>query len=147
VSGNNLNRLVELMPTLGHLLFGHPEMQQKKRAIGDGGMRVVQIPEGLGVTRDSFMSLMICALELGQTDIPEDSGEREALLDTSVVLGGCERLNELLSLKKEQVSAQEERLERAMGEVTTMEADVDRVFEWRVFVTKVDMVSLESVRS
>jgi predicted RNA methylase len=64
VSTGHFERLLELMPVLGYLLFGHPKMQPKTIAQHQDGAPVLEIPLELEVSASSFSLVLESALGL-----------------------------------------------------------------------------------
>jgi len=100
MEGARLGSLLDKMPTLRFLFFGHPQMQPKFLKIRDGA-KVVEIPPDLGVTKDDFLAVVHAVLELCPLPAGRDP-QFNPLITTLSALGGCVELEDRI---REQVAA------------------------------------------
>uniref|UniRef100_A0A7S1VM44 Uncharacterized protein n=1 Tax=Grammatophora oceanica TaxID=210454 RepID=A0A7S1VM44_9STRA len=91
-----LKKLVDLLPALPFLLFGHPNMKRKPlKRHPQSGMLVVDFPEICGVGSADFT--MIYHFALGLRPISEFTGNRDEFYAMLSYLGGCEYLETALA--------------------------------------------------
>jgi hypothetical protein len=97
MDGARLEILVENMPTLQFLLFGHPNMQSKTVGKVNDGSVLLEIDPALGVSKSSFVLLLNCLFR-AQSLPPRSGGNsrRDELVETIATLGGCASLERRL---------------------------------------------------
>jgi hypothetical protein len=123
MSEDRLEKLLDLMPMLRNLLFGHSQMKAKelKHSAVDGAP-VLEIPSLLPVTLKSFLFLTSCVLE--ESPLPHRPSRSsppsrlEELLETMNILGGCDAL----TLRLQDVS----------NNLSTPEEDTEDLFVWHL---------------
>lgn len=97
MNGARLTRLLDKMPTLRYLLFGHPSMQKKKLQEQDGA-KVLELPSFLDIEKDSFVQLLHVIEEL--EPIPASCYKKfSTMIKTLTNLGGCEELEQRMRKK------------------------------------------------
>ena len=93
---NRLDVVLQKMPVLCFLLLGHPQMKAKTFQDRDG-MKVLKIPPDLNVSQQEFLAVIHAVLGLTRFPHPEmDATQRQRLLHTISILGGCEDLEQNL---------------------------------------------------
>lgn len=118
----DLHGLMEKMPCLRNLLFGHPDMQQKQLDFIEG-VPILEIPPFLRVNRVCLLDLV--RIMKGMTRLPEEgSSEFFVLSQTIVDLGGCEYLEE----KMRNAVAEKE----TKGPPSTPWEDLKEEYDWIV---------------
>ena len=118
MSEGDVDNLVQEMPTLSFLLFGHPQMQPKTLKKSKDGIEILEIDPALQVSRASFIFLVNCLR--GATPLPAraDESQSKDLAETMVTLGGCESL--------------EQRLRDQSTNPLTPEEDTEDKYLWQV---------------
>ncbi|CAB9524362.1 expressed unknown protein [Seminavis robusta] len=120
MSEERLGSLLDMMPTLRFLLFGHPRMQPKKLQQSTDGATLVEISHELEISKKSFILLVNCVL--GAEPLPaRGTPKLTQLVDAMTTLGGCEQLE--ASLKNLQTNP------------LTPQDDTNNEYVWHVLQT------------
>jgi hypothetical protein len=121
ISMERITKLLEMMPILRSILFGHPQMKTKKLTTDKDGVEIVNIPHEFQVTVEDFALLIRCALEYQPIPVRtvQESSQHATLVDTIAKLGGCEKLERHLYDKDTVVNP------------TTPEEDFHEQFMWK----------------
>lgn len=118
MSEDRLESLLDKMPTLRFLLWGHPRMKTKDVEERADGTQILEIPRELQVSKKSFVLLVNCALGVEPLPARGVVGSRwTELVETITTLGGCEEL--------------EERFQEHHFNPLTPEQDTNGDFEWQ----------------
>jgi hypothetical protein len=120
MKGGDLEKLLDAMPTLRFLLFGHPNMQPKplEKNANDGSI-LLEIDPALEVSKSSFILLVNCLFNT--TALPPRTAEGSRLLEleeTVRTLGGCDDL--------------EKRLKDCSTNPLTPKQDTTAAFDWTI---------------
>ena len=96
MSSEGVDILLDMMPTLSFLFFGHPQMRTKVLKTTKDGTEILEIDPALQVSQSSFILLLTCAR--GAAPLPHkwDVHRLMELEKTMVKLGGCESLEKRL---------------------------------------------------
>jgi len=126
-----LENLLDKMPTLRHLFFGHPQMRQTDLEVQDG-FQVVKIPDSLEVTKKAFVEAIHAVFEL--RSLPALTGveldlELKLLMDTLFALGGCDEFENRFREHKKQIALQSESAVSYYNPMTP-EEDVKQLYHW-----------------
>lgn len=116
IGAEQLDALLDQMPTLRFLLLGHPQMQSKtveKVASVHGQLPLLRVPHELAVSKKSFLLLLNCFFEVeplprrnnDEHESQEQSSSSSSssspqwtdLMETIRTLGGCKSLESRLS--------------------------------------------------
>lgn len=115
MEGKRLNKILDAMPTLRFLFFGHPGMQPKVLEQRDGAS-VLVIPDLLKVSKHDFIALTTAFFDVTSLPVPGSDG-MEKLLRTITTLGGCDNL--------------ESRIREPFTLPTMPSEDVTELFHWQ----------------
>lgn len=130
MKGDKLEKLFLKMPTLRHLLLGHPGMEPKAQDVREDGTILLELSETFGIDHASFLYLLHCVFGLQPLPHPlQHPLERENLLTTLTTLGGCEELEERLAKQR-------------MTNPLKPEDDFNGDYTWRVFPYSLSVADL-----
>jgi len=123
---DRLDNLLDKMPILRFLFFGHPDMEQKQLEVRDG-LRVVKIPDSLRVSKEAFLEAVHAVL--GLHSLPALAGcdldlALKPLHDTLSTLGGCDEFDNRVRVHKEQMSS------AVPSNPMTPQEDVNQLYNW-----------------
>eukprot|EP00977_Amphora_coffeiformis_P011357 scaffold2742_cov167-Amphora_coffeaeformis.AAC.7 len=129
MDGQRLEHLLDKIPTLRFLLFGHPDMQAKDLPEHTDGAKVVSLPEFLSVSKFEFISIIHAILGLSPLPVP-DSFEMKSLLKNLTLLGGCEEL-------EHRIRQARETRENASPHVPAH--DLEEQYQWQIINHRMDL--------
>ena len=126
MKGEHLETLLDAMPTLRFLLFGHPNMQTKalEKNENDGSI-LLEIDPALEVTKSSFILLVNCLFKTKPLPSRTDESRLTELEETVRTLGGCDDL--------------EKRLKDCSANPLIPKEDTSDSFEWTFLETETYM--------